>query len=148
MLTRALAGLAAFIGTATLVLASCSDPPKNDLPCVTLNANCMPLFNPPTYGEIYTKVFQMTCATGMGTCHAADSRKGGLYFQDPTQAYALLMGSDGRARVLPNNPGCSILAERLFASDRAVRMPPGGGLDDATLCDFAKWLTAGAPENP
>ena len=149
MLTRALAGLAASIGTAALALASCSDPPKNDLPCVALNANCAPFFDPPTYSAIYTQIFQTTCATGTGTCHTADSRKGGLYFQDPMQAYALLMGtSDGRARILPNNPGCSILAERLFAMDPAVRMPPGGGLSDAELCDFAKWLTAGAPENP
>jgi len=143
------AGLAAALGACALALASCSDPPKNDLPCVTLKTDCSPLYDPPTYPVIYAKTFQPTCATGMGTCHTADSRKGGLYFQDPAQAYQLLLGkTDGRARILPNNPGCSILAERLFAEDRTLRMPPGGGLSDAELCDFAKWLTAGAPENP
>jgi hypothetical protein len=145
---RALAGLAAF-GGCVVALASCSDPPPADLPCVTLKTDCMPLYDPPTYPTIYAKIFQPTCATGIGTCHTADSRKAGLYFQDASQAYQLLIGmADGRARVLPNNPGCSILAERLFSSDPAKRMPPGGGLSDAQLCDIAKWLAAGAPENP
>ena len=136
-------------GACVLAALSCGDPPKGDLPCVTLKTDCMPLFDPPTYPTIYDKIFQPTCAAGRGTCHTPDAHMAGLYFQDPAQAYQLLLGMvDGRARILPNNPGCSILAERLFASDPARRMPPGGGLSDAQLCDFAKWLTAGAPENP
>src|SRR5258705_2596194 len=105
---RAHAGLA--FGACVVAVLSCGDPPKSDPPCVTLKTDCQPFFDPPTYPTIYNKILQPTCATGTGTCHTPDSRKAGLYFQDAAQAYRLLIGmEDGRARVLPNNPGCSIL---------------------------------------
>jgi hypothetical protein len=74
---------------------------------------------------------------------------GGLFFQDPAQAYQLLIGvTDGRTRVLRDNPGCSSLAERLESRDPRFQMPPGSRLLDAELCTVMKWLAAGAPESP
>ncbi len=139
--------VAAFLVCA-IGLAHCSDPADPVSSCVTLKTDCMPLHDPPTFATIYSQLFQPNCATGMGTCHTPDAAKKGLYFQDPAQAYQLLLGmTDGRARVLPSNPGCSILAQRLESNDPAFRMPPGSGLTDAQLCDVVKWLAAGAPNN-
>ena len=86
-------------------------------PCVTLNTQPT-LHDPPTYSTIFSKIFQPSCAIGTGTCHTSDARKLGLYFEDPAQAYQLLLGkTDGRARVLPDDPGCSILAKRILSKD-------------------------------
>jgi hypothetical protein len=139
-------------GLLACVLAlSCSSPtdPPPAPACVTVNANCQPLFDPPTYASLFTMILQPTCASGTHTCHTSDTKKGGLVFEDATDSYNLLlgMGADHRARVLPDNPGCSILMERLQSKDPAFQMPPGNPLSDAQICDFAKWLTAGAKNN-
>ena len=61
----------------------------------------------------------------------------------------LLLGkTDGRARVLPDDPGCSILAKRILSKDPAFRMPPGNvPLLDGEICDIVKWLADGAKDN-
>jgi len=131
-----------------LLLASCGDggdPPG--LVCVPINTACMPLY-PPTFSNIFSKTLSQTCAQGTGTCHTDDSRKAGLYFVDSAMSYDLLlgMGPDRRARVLPNDPGCSILAERLESTDPNFRMPPGVGLSAPELCSFVQWMANGAPQ--
>lgn len=134
-----------------MAAASCSSPDPDPSPaCATLNTSCQALYDPPSYTTIYTKIFQPTCAAGTGTCHTSDAgaRRGGLFFEDQVQAYQLLLGkTDGKARVLPANPGCSILAQRIVSKDPAFRMPPGSqGLLDGEICTIVKWLAAGAPE--
>jgi hypothetical protein len=149
MRTGALVGVVVGLGLGTVALGGCSSEPTPppEPPCVTLNDNCAPLFDPPTYTKIYAEIFKPNCATA-GTCHAPPMPQAGLSFQDSAEAYALLLGTmGGRPRVLPNDPGCSILAKRLESKDPAYRMPPGGGLSDAQLCDVVKWLVAGAPNN-
>jgi Planctomycete cytochrome C len=132
-----------------LGLSACSTPPDSGPPCVTLNTQCQPLHDPPTYSTIFSKIFQPSCAIGMGNCHTSDAPKLGLYFEDPAQAYQLLLGkTDGRARVLPDDPGCSILAKRILSKDPAFRMPPGNvPLLDGEICDIVKWLADGAKDN-
>jgi hypothetical protein len=128
--------------------ASAKEPAQTIPVCVTLNTACQPLYQPATYATIYANTFSRSCAIGSGTCHSEDAKKGGLFFKDPLQAYDLLLGhSDGRARVLPEDPGCSILAQRLESTDRNFRMPPGDGLAAAELCDIVQWLGAGAPSD-
>lgn len=136
-----LAGIFAF--------TACGGPSDSAPSCVTVKTDCQPLYDPPTYATIYDNIFQPTCAAGKGTCHTSDSKMGGLFFENAAQAYDLLLGmTDGRARILPNNPGCSLLAEKLESSDPAFQMPPGSPLSEPALCTIMKWLAAGAPNSP
>jgi hypothetical protein len=115
--------------------------------CVTgLTADCKPLFDPPTYSSIFAQILQPTCAQGMGTCHTADAAMGGLVFQDPDQAYALLLGQGGgRARVNPGDPSCSLIIIRLESNDPTFRMPPGPTpLLESARCDMVQWIANGA----
>jgi len=132
-----------------IAMSGCGGPNAPASACVPIKTDCQPLYEPPTYPTLYEKIFKPTCASGMGTCHTADSKKGGLFFDDPAQAYQLLLGkTDGRARIVPSNPGCSLLAEKVASTDPLFRMPPGNGLSAAELCDVMQWLGAGAGESP
>jgi len=54
--------------------------------------------------------------------------------------------NDGRKRVLPGDPSCSILMERLEVNDANLRMPPGPTpLSAGERCDFVQWIMNGAP---
>jgi hypothetical protein len=130
------------ITIALMLVAGCSA----QLECVHPSASCQPLYDPPTFQALYDNILHPTCASGSGTCHTSDARMGGLVFEDEMSAYNLLLGMvDGRARVLPQNPGCSILLERLYASDPQLRMPPGSHpLSAPELCTFVQWITRGA----
>jgi hypothetical protein len=115
--------------------------------CVSgLSVNCMPLYDPPAYATIFAQILQPTCAQGSGTCHTGDAVKGGLVFQDANLAYSLLLGtSDGRARVNPGDPSCSLLMIRLESSDPNFRMPPGPTpLLESERCDIVRWIAEGA----
>jgi cytochrome c551/c552 len=148
MQTTAARNVVALLACAwSFAVAGCAGDPGPS--CVVVKTDCQPLYDPPTYTAIFDKIFQPTCASGRGTCHTSDAKMGGLFFQDSAQAYQLLLGkTDGRARVIPDNPGCSLLAERLASSDPAFEMPPGARLSDAELCTVMKWLGAGAPSGP
>ncbi len=82
------------------VLLGCGGPSAPPSACVEIKTSCQPLYEPATYPILYEKLFQPTCASGVGTCHTADAKMGGLYFQSSAQAYQLLLGkTDGRARI-------------------------------------------------
>jgi hypothetical protein len=132
------------------VLSACSTPPEPapTLTCVEgLTAECSPLYAPPEFTTLYTKILHPSCATGQTTCHSRGGSKGGLVFEDEEQSYGLLLGQvDGRKRVIPGDPGCSILMERLEIDDDDLRMPPGPDpLSAGERCDFVQWITNGAP---
>jgi hypothetical protein len=126
------------------LLFSCGGSMSNE--CVTgLPSSCSALYQP-TFDQVYQRTLIPTCALG-AQCHGAASqgRNGGLFYTDPDQAYALLTGkTDGRARVSPGNPACSIMIERLEASDPARVMPPGQPLSAAELCAIRTWIQNGA----
>jgi hypothetical protein len=97
------------------------------------------------YTTIFDKTFHPTCAAGKGTCHTADAAKGGLVFENADDAYALLLGTkDGRKRVVPGDPACSLVMERLSSSDPSFHMPPGASLLPAETCAIAQWIAQGA----
>lgn len=127
---------------------ACSSPSKPTTnACVEgLRTDCSPLYDPPSYATIFEKILHPTCAQGMGTCHTADAAMGGLVFEDEDDAYARLLGdADGRARVSPGDPACSLLVERLEAKSSEVRMPPGPTpLSEAARCDIVQWISEGA----
>ncbi len=129
---------------AALIACSSSSPGPT---CVEdLDLGCRPLFDPPTFQDIYDNTLHPTCASGRGTCHSADGAMGGLVFEDPDTAYDLLLGgSTARARVVPGDPACSLIVERLDASDDAFRMPPGSDpLPGAEICTVVQWIAQGA----
>ena len=132
----------------TVAIASCtshSDPPPPA--CVTgLSLDCKPLYDPPVYQTIFDKTLRPTCATGTGTCHTSDAAMGGLVLQDADSAYALLLGTtDGRKRVVPGDPACSLLMIRIDSTDPNLHMPRGpNSLLDAEKCAIAQWIAAGA----
>jgi hypothetical protein len=132
--------------------AACSSPsaaaPTTQSCVEGLRTDCSPLYDPPTFSTIFAKILQPTCAQGQGTCHTSDAAMGGLVFEDADNAYALLLGEvDGRARVKPGDPGCSLLVERLEANSSTVRMPPGPTpLSEAARCDIVQWISEGAAQ--
>jgi hypothetical protein len=133
----------------TVVVAGCttSDGTGGDPPCVEgLSTSCAAQYDPPTFDTIYTKILHPTCASGTGTCHTPDAAKGGLVFDDPDRAYAMLLGKDGsRARVLPGDPACSLIMKRLSSTDPNYRMPRGPTpLTPGERCTVTKWIAAGA----
>lgn len=134
---------------ALLLLTACStEDPAPPLTCVEgLTAECSPLYTPPDFSTLYTKILHPTCASGETTCHSEHGAKHGLVFEDEDESYGLLLGQlDGRKRVLPGDPGCSILMERLEVNDASLRMPPGPTpLSAGERCDFVQWIVNGAP---
>jgi len=132
-----------------LVLSACStEDPAPILSCVEgLTAECSPLYTPPEFTTLYTNILHPTCASGDTTCHSRGGAKHGLVFEDEDESYGLLLGElDGRKRVLPGDPGCSILMERLEVNDTSLRMPPGPTpLSAGERCDFVQWIMNGAP---
>ena len=132
-----------------IVLPGCADPDPDPSPstCVTgVSTACAAQYDPPIYPTIFEKILHPTCAAGTGTCHSADAAQGGLVFEDADQAYATLLGTEGqRARVVAGDAACSLLVERLEASDAAKRMPPGPEpLTEGERCTIVQWIAAGA----
>jgi len=143
------------LGCCVLFGSACAGDDGADTPapvaCVQdLDLQCAPAY-PPTFDAIFSDVFARGCgssATG-SSCHYGPSpamAMGGLVLSDATVAYDALLGhSDGRARVLPGNPACSILVERLESTDPNFRMPVGNDpLPERTRCAIRQWIANGA----
>ena len=139
------------ITSALLLILSCSGCTNSnpaDPPCVQgLTPSCAATYAPPTYSTIFTNIFQPNCAVGTGTCHTADAAMAGLAFANADTAYAELLGQNGnKQRVIPNDPGCSLLMKRLESTDPSYRMPKGNQpLSAGDLCTIVQWISQGAP---
>jgi len=135
-----------------LALGCGGDPATpSDAVCLEdLALDCTPAYVP-TYDAIFADVFARSCgaASTGGSCHygpSAAQAKGGLPLSDPDTAYMALLGTlDGRARVIADEPECSILVQRLESSDVAFRMPVGNNpLPEGTRCAVRQWIAMGA----
>ncbi len=105
---------------------------------------CSPLYTP-TFDQIFMRTLAPTCAQPGAECHSSAGIMGGLYFASENSAYDLLLGKDGDpARVIPGDPGCSTLVERLESTDPTQLMPPGAKLSDAEICAIVEWIEQGA----
>ena len=140
-MSRAGAAITLFFALGTSGVSACGNPST----CASgVDTQCTPLYAP-SFDNIFQNTLQPTCAQNGASCHTAAGHMGGLTYEDPDQAYDLLLGQvDGRARVLPGNPACSILIERLFASDPLRAMPPGAPLSAPERCAFVQWIAQGA----
>jgi Planctomycete cytochrome C. len=117
----------------------CLDPQRIDLTCI-------PTYEP-TYDNLYSNLFSQSCGGSGSPCHWAGSPspKAGLALTDKEMAYRYLLGEvDGRARVLPGNPACSVLVERIDSTDVQRVMPAGMPLPSGVRCAVRKWVAAGA----
>ena len=128
-------------------LGGCSGGGSSGFDCVQdLDLSCSPQSDPPTFQAVFDDTLHPTCASGKGTCHTADVQMGGLVFEDIDQSYDLLLGNvDGRARVMPGDPSCSLIVERLEADTPTKRMPPASEpLPAAERCTIEQWIAQGA----
>jgi len=132
-----------------LWLASCGDDASTGgdggVECLSeLNLDC-DIAIQPTFDGFYESQLRSTCSAGGGTCHGPEGASGGLVLSDPDDAYDYLLGRmDGRARVLPGNPECSILIQRLESDDPDFVMPVRNQLDEGVRCAVRQWVANGA----
>lgn len=129
-------------------LAACSSEKASKpagLSCVAdLDLGCAPLY-PPDFHHVYTNTLHPSCALPGSSCHSSQGKNGGLAFESEDEAYNLLLGKvDGRARVNPGDPACSLLVERLESTDPRYTMPRGGVLSAEERCAIEQWVAAGA----
>lgn len=113
-----------------------------------LSLDCRPSFEPASYDAIFRNVLRPSCGSSTsGTqCHGADGKQAGLVLADADEAYESLLGDlDGRPRVVPGDPECSMLIERIESSDPRVRMPLNSTpLGEGQRCAIRQWIAEGA----
>jgi len=117
--------------------AGCTDSPPA---CITVDTSCAPLYAP-TFDNVYTMTLQNTCGSQRASCHSAVGLQGGMSFQDPQHAYAALLAG----RVMPGNPGCSLMIVLTDSPGASYQMPPGDPLTEPERCALIQWVLAGAP---
>jgi hypothetical protein len=111
----------------------------DELSCVEVDLACQPLY-PPVFEQVFTQTLQPKCGVAGGACHSRDGQKAGLVLDDRDEAYRRLVEG---GRVVPGEPSCSILVERVYAP-ASLRMPPGRTLADAERCALVQWVASGA----
>ena len=129
--------------TATLVailLTACGEE-EPVLECITVDTACAPLYEP-TFQNIHSMTLRPKCATGAG-CHTDGGMKGGMTFENIDTSYQLLL-VPAEERVIPGDPGCSIMIIRTHSEDEDIQMPPGGRLIEAERCALRQWVANGA----
>jgi hypothetical protein len=130
-----------------LATVACKSGPASPSCVSGLSSDCAASYSPPAFAMIFTGILQPNCAVGTGTCHTPDFVAGGVVFADQTDSYNLLLGmGGGTAYVLPGDPGCSVLMERLESTDPSFHMPRGTNfLSSGDLCTIIQWISMGAP---
>lgn len=125
---------------AVISLASCQDQAPA---CKTVNTDCAALYGP-HFDDVYNTTLAMKCGSDQTSCHSAAGLKGGMTFQDEAHAYASLL-EDGKHRVEPGDPECSLMIVRVNSPGADYQMPPGDALSEPERCALIKWVEAGAP---
>ncbi len=129
------------------MLGGCGDSPPATPRCVpSLDLACKPLYSDTSFGTLFDRIIKPTCASSAGQCHSVGGHEAGLVLEEIEPAYKLLLGmTDGRARVVPGDPACSLVVERLESGDPTFRMPPSSQpLSAAERCNFTLWIKDGA----
>jgi hypothetical protein len=119
--------------------AGCGDDAGS---CVEVELACDPLYEP-TFDNVFAQTLNDKCADA--PCHDAQMPQADLSYVDPDQAYDLLLGiSDSRQRILPGDPGCSLLIRRIESMNPGFQMPPGAMLSEQERCSVRQWIAEGA----
>lgn len=123
------------------------DAPASSTCLAQFTGTCEPSLDP-TFSEVYSKLLEPRCGgPGAGNaCHGKTGLQGGLGLYDIDTAYEALLGHAGNhAEVMPGDPECSPLMERLETSDLERRMPRGAAqLPAGVRCAVRLWIESGA----
>ena len=130
------------------VLTGCGDSSDDGVTCLPmLPRDCASEPEPPIFREIYPDLLRSCGAPGTGAeCHGTENDNG-LDLSNIDTAYDELLGhaEDGRARVIEEDPECSVLVQRLESDDRDFRMPRSGNqFNERQLCAVRRWIANGA----
>ena len=102
----------------------------------------------PTFSNIQSTILSRKCA--VPGCHAGSSPSGGLNLS-AGQAYGNLVNVNsnyGVARITPNDPGNSVLYQKVIGNNQfGSKMPLGGSLSQTEMDLILAWINAGAPNN-
>lgn len=132
---------------AAVCIGCANDTAPAPASCLAPLAACEPSLDP-TYNEIYSKLLEPRCGgPGAGNaCHGMTGLQGGLGLYNIDGAYESLLGRSGnRAEVVPGDPECSPLMERLETNDAEKRMPRGAAqLPAGVRCAVRLWIEHGA----
>ena len=126
-----------------IVAAGCSSADGDAVVCLDpLPTDCAPLYEP-TFDNMFEQTFK-GCSVG-SVSHSEQGAKGGLILSDKAAAYALLVDpSDAAPRVIPGDPECSLLIQKLEATCPTVVMPPGNPPPASERCAIIQWVRQGA----
>ncbi len=108
--------------------------------CATYDPSCAPLYEP-TFDQIFQRTLKPSCALSGRSCHSSEGNQGGLVYEDPDRAHALLLQTGA---VKPGDAACSELAIRITTAKASRRMPPGAPLSAAEQCTIQRWIADGA----
>ncbi len=126
------------------LLTGCPSDPEAEPPVACLDGGvtqvCTPAYEP-TYDQIFATTLQPTCAKSGVSCHAPQGPQGGLDFADKESSYTRLL----QRAVRPGSPECSLLVQRIIATDGRFRMPPGRSISEGEQCAIIQWVAGGAP---
>ena len=105
---------------------------------IALPMDCDALY-PPDFETMYLTTVQPKCA--LGPCHSAENGQGGLDLSSRDKTWTHFIDEE---RVIPGYPDQSVLVARLQLENKARRMPPGDGLEQAEICAITQWIYNGA----
>jgi hypothetical protein len=129
-----------FLVCLALALAATGCPNSSGPPaCIDVDLTCQPLYVP-TFDNVYNNTLRDTCGSQRVSCHSHAGMKGGMTFETPETAFAALS-----TRVVPDDPGCSLMIVRTSSVGESYQMPPGSPLSEAERCALIQWVQAGAP---
>jgi hypothetical protein len=121
-----------------VLLMACGEEPAPT--CPSLPVDCSPQYTP-DFDAVFSNTLATSCGVGGNSCHAGPTPQAGLGLEDSASAYQGLL--DG-GLVVPGDPACSPLVQRLRHEDPGFLMPPGMRLSDGEICAVRRWIEAGA----
>jgi len=133
--------LARVLSVLSLALIACNGDDSGGSACLPqLELECVSSYDP-TFDNFYAFEISQTCGANGSLCHAPAGNKGNLTLGDPDDAYDALVGG---GLVVPGDPECSVLIQRLESDDPNFVMPQGRRLSAEERCAIRQWVANGA----
>lgn len=131
-----------FAAVLLVQLAACNgDDGSASASCLPeLELDCERAYDP-TFEEFYAREIEQTCGANGSSCHGPTGNKGNLTLGDIDDAHDALIES---GLVIPGDPECSPLIQRLESRDVNFVMPQGQRLEEEHLCAIRQWVANGA----
>ena len=126
---------------AVVFLIACGADAGPEPLCPPLPETCSPQY-PATFDSVFINTLKTSCGVGGNSCHAGPTPQAGLGLDDADRAYFGLLEGE---LVVPNDPACSPLIQRLNHDNPNLLMPPGMALPPSEICAIRQWIEAGAP---